>query len=599
MGGMGGVYLAKATGAGGADKVVAIKLLHEHLAGDEAVVKMFLDEARIASALSHVNVCTTFDFGEVEGTYFLVMEYLEGEPLDRVLKQLEAGTDRHPLHPWLVARLLADAAEGLHAAHQLVGADGKPLNVVHRDVSPHNIFVTYDGVTKVVDFGIARARERSSSTEAGAFKGKFEYAAPEQISGGGVDRRADTWALGVCLWELLTGKRLFQREDYSLTARAVIRDPIPKASTVHEDVPPEFDAIIEQALERNPDARFQTAREFGKALRAALADSGTAIDGPTIEEWLEELFPGDRGKRQQLSASVRSSGPEALLETVPAELKIANTSTGSKRNYKSQSGRSGSQSGRSAAKLAPVNEVETRPSQQSVPKRPTPEVDQQEQATDVAPPPESGGSSKGLVFALLALLLIAGGGAAFVFGRPAAEPEPAEEPPVVVKEPTPAPKPPSPPEVATTVDAGSPLAEAPVDAGAQVAVAAPPAIDAGAPAVIAAAPVKAPKETKQPKQPAPVTPPTPVDPPPKPRPEPIAAAPVKGVPGGGQVRFKTPGGVADVYVDGAKVGVTPLILPLPAGKHSFEFKVDGYEFGGPKSITIAPGSDLNIEVDLR
>ena len=639
MGGMGGVYLAKATGAGGADKVVAVKLLHEHMAGDEAVVKMFLDEARIASALNHVNVCSTFDFGEAEGTYYLVMEYLEGEPLNRVLKHLELGTDRHPLHPWLVARLLADAAEGLHAAHQLTGSDGAPLNVVHRDVSPHNIFVTYDGVTKVVDFGIARARERSSSTEAGAFKGKFEYAAPEQITGGGVDRRADTWALGVCLWELLTGKRLFARDDYSATARAVMKEPIQPPSTVRDDVPREFDAIIDQALSRNPDARFQTAREFGRALREALAGSGTAIDGPTVEEWLEALFPGDRAKRQQLSATVRSAGPDALLETVPSALKISDTSTGSKRNFKSQSGgraasssqrlpqvgsqpgRTGSQSGRTGSQSGRTGSQSGRTGSQSG------RTGSQSGRTPLAPsgvegtlspiaiepsPPltpsevegPAASSSKGLVVGLIALVVVVVAGAAFVVLRAPTEPEPIaaiDVPPSPrggegrgEGKHEPAPVPEAEPVEPVIVDAGAtPAPETVVDAGSAVAIVPQPeVIDAGAPTVVAARPVKVPKQPKPTARPALVEPPK--------QPKPVAAvAPVKAIPGGGQVRFKTPGGVADVYIDGVKAGVTPVILQLSAGKHSFELKVEGFEFGGPKSITVAPAGDYNIEVDLR
>jgi hypothetical protein len=280
-------------------------------------------------------------------------------------------------------------------------------------------------------------------------------------------------------------------------------------------------------------------------------------------------------------------------------------------------------------------------------------VDEQDQPTDLAPPQPERSSTKGLVFALLALLVIAGGGAAVVFGRAPEQLEPAEELPVAAKEPAPAPevpKEPKPPERANAepvaIDAGALLAETgavPDAGGAPTTIAAVGPADAGAPLVqtravpdaggaptiaaagsadaaapleetravpdaggaptiaaagpadagaLAARPVKAPK---QPKQPAPAPP---VEAP-RPRPEPVAAAPVKAIPGGGQVRFKTPGGVADVYVDGAKVGVTPLILQLAAGKHSFEFKVDGYEFGGPKSINIGPGSDLNIEVDLR
>ena len=559
---MGGVYLAKATGAGGVDKVVAVKLIHEHMAEDQSVVTMFLDEARIASALNHVNVCSTFDFGEEEGRFFLVMEYLEGEPLNRVLKELGLGTDRHPLHPWLIARLLADAAEGLHAAHQLTGSDGQPLNVVHRDVSPHNIFVTYDGVAKVVDFGIARARERSSSTEAGAFKGKFEYAAPEQIAGGSnVDRRADVWALGVCLWELLTGKRLFARDEYSATVRAVIKDPILPPSSVLPELPAEFDAIAMRALERDPEKRFPTAREFGRALRDALASSGESIDGPSIEEWLEALFPGDRAKRQALSTSVRQAGPDAPLEAVPAALKVnEGTGTGSKRNYGSQSGagsRSGSGSKRNFSS-----------SQMSLPKAreklPEPEPEQPERRSLLLP-----------IGALVGLLVVIAVGVAVLWKAPTVEPM----------------------EVATPVEVIPP---APVAAVAPViprevvipdAAVAAVEVDAGvAPLAVV--------EKKPPKVPKSVPPPVvPVNPPPGvARPLPTSRGSKTG---GGMVHFKTPGGTAEVYIDGVRVGSTPYSADLSPGKHNFELKVSGIEFGGPKALSISPGSELNVEVDLR
>ena len=590
MGGMGGVYLAKATGAGGVDKVVAVKLIHEHMAEDQSVVKMFLDEARIASALNHVNVCSTFDFGEEEGRFFLVMEYLEGEPLNRVLKELGLGTDRHPLHPWLIARLLADAAEGLHAAHQLTGSDGQPLNVVHRDVSPHNIFVTYDGVAKVVDIGIARARERSSSTEAGAFKGKFEYAAPEQIAGGdNVDRRADVWALGVCLWELLTGKRLFARDEYSATVRAVIKEPIPIPSSVLPELPAELDEIAMRALERDPEKRFPTAREFARALRDALASSGESIDGPNIEEWLEALFPGDRAKRQALSTSVRQAGPDAPLEAVPAALKVnEGTGTGSKRNYGSQSG-AGSKSGSGSKR-------NFNSSQMSLPKvRPKPAPDPQAgEATVPGPDPEAGeatrppqeppaqGRSLLLPAALfVGLLVVLGVGVAVLWKSPSVEP---------VEFVTPVEVSPTPP-VAAVVPV---IPREVVTPDAAVAVVVPATADVAVDAGVAFLAVV---QKKPPKIPRVVPPVVPVKPQPVvPRPLPTARGSKTG---GGMVHFKTPGGTAEVYIDGARVGSTPYSADLSPGKHNFELKVSGIEFGGPKALNISPGSELNVEVDLR
>lgn len=565
VGGMGGVYLAKATGAGGADKVVAVKLLHEHLAADEAVVSMFLDEARIVSAINHVNVSTVFDFGEQDGAYYLVMEYLEGESLDRVLKAHLAGTERHPLHPWLIARVLADAAEGLHAAHETKGVDGKPLDVVHRDVSPHNLFITYDGVAKVVDFGIARARERSTATDAGTFKGKFEYASPEQIRGKAVDRRADVWALGVCLWEGVSGARLFQREDPSATGRAVIADAIDPPSSMNPEVPEGFDAIAMRALDRDPSKRFQTAREFARALRELLSKSGETIDAPLVGEWLEELFPGDRDKRQALVSSVRRSGPDAPLESVPAELRIKGTGTGSSRNY-----RTGSSSGQRA----------TMGDSSSGKKVPDP---QRELGTAVQAAPSR--SSVPVVIAVSSLVLVLGGGGLYLASQREPPPtQPVVEPvPVLVRTITL-------PVQTFVLDAGAEaeLADAgvePVDAGS------PEVVDAGA--IEKSAPVATPRPRPLPVSPRPAEP-KPVAPKPV---EPTSV--VKGKPGDGRVRFKTPGATAEVFVDGKLVGNTPLTLELPAGQHSFELKARGFEFGGPQPLKVQVGGDYNVEIDMR
>lgn len=560
VGGMGGVYLAKATGAGGADKVVAVKLLHEHLAADEAVVSMFLDEARIVSAINHVNVSTVFDFGEQDGAYYLVMEYLEGESLDRVLKTHLAGTERHPLHPWLIARVLADSAEGLHAAHETKGVDGQPLDVVHRDVSPHNLFITYDGVAKVVDFGIARARERSTATDAGTFKGKFEYASPEQIRGKNVDRRADVWALGVCLWEGISGARLFQRDDPAATGRAVLNDAISPPSSVNPNVPAGFDAIAMKALDRDPSKRFQTAREFARALRELLSKSGETVDAPLVGEWLEELFPGDRDKRQALVSSVRRSGPEAPLESVPAELRIKGTGTGSSRNY-----RTGSNSGQRAT-IGDSNSGRKDP--------------EREMGTAVQTAPSK--SRVGAVIGAVAILAlaVAGGGA---YLRSQTEPPPTH--PVVEAVPLPVRTITLPPQL-LEIDAG---AAPEVDAGLEpIADAGQEVVDAGAPAVIEKPIAIAPK-------PRPVTPVTPKPVPPKP----IEPTPVAKGKGDGRVRFKTPGATAEVFVDGKLMGTTPMTLDLPSGPHTFELKARGFEFGGPQPLKVQVGGDYNVEIDMR
>lgn len=306
-GGMASVYLARADGPPGFQKLVALKRIHPHLAQERDYVDMFLDEARIASRITHPNVCSVFDFGEVDDEYFIAMEYLVGEPLSRVHRRVVANADqRHsPLLPARMARIVAQACEGLHAAHELKDVDGESLHVVHRDVSAENLFVTYDGTTQVVDFGIAHARQRVHHTEAGQVKGTFPYMAPEQMTAGGVDRRVDIWALGTVLWELLTSRRLFMRDTDVNTMYAVLSSEIRPPSEYREGISPELDEVVLKALHRNPDERWQTAREMGKALRRALAKEPELIGPAEIADWMTELFPDGEARKQRLMEIAR------------------------------------------------------------------------------------------------------------------------------------------------------------------------------------------------------------------------------------------------------------------------------------------------------
>ena len=311
-GGMASVYLARAEGSTGFQKLVALKRIHRHLAGQRDYVEMFLDEARIASRITHANVCSVFDFGETDGEYYIAMEYLVGEPLSRVHRRVMANreqrTSRHL--PARMARVIASACEGLHAAHELKDARGELLNVVHRDVSSDNLFVTYDGVVQVVDFGIAHARQRVHHTSAGQVKGTFPYMAPEQMTAAVVDRRVDVWALGAVLWELLTLRRLFLRDSDVNTMYAVLSGEIPPPSALRPDVSPELDAIVLRALQRNPEERWQTTREMGIALRRFLAKQDELIGPAELAEWMTELFPqGESRKRQLMEIATTSEGP--------------------------------------------------------------------------------------------------------------------------------------------------------------------------------------------------------------------------------------------------------------------------------------------------
>lgn len=310
-GGMASVYLARADGNSGFQKVVALKRIHAHLARERDYVEMFLDEARISSRITHPNVCSVFDFGETDGEYFIAMEYLVGEPLSRVHRRVVANAAQRnsPLLPARMARIVAQACEGLHAAHELKDGNGDSLHVVHRDVSAENLFVTYDGTTQVVDFGIAHARQRAHHTEAGQVKGTFPYMAPEQMTAGGVDRRVDIWALGTVLWELLTLRRLFLRDSDVNTMYAVLSSEIRPPSDYRDGIPPELDEIVLKALQRNPDERWQNAREMGKALRRALAREQELIGPAEIADWMSELFPDGEIRKQRLIEIARIGDP--------------------------------------------------------------------------------------------------------------------------------------------------------------------------------------------------------------------------------------------------------------------------------------------------
>ncbi|MDQ3035412.1 MAG: serine/threonine protein kinase, partial [Myxococcota bacterium] len=318
-GGMATVYLARMSGAAGFEKFVALKRVHPHLATDPAFVEMFLDEARIASRIEHPNVCQVFDFGETDGAYFIAMEFLVGETLGKFQRVISKSDYRnHPRRSFVCARLVADACEGLHAAHELRGRDGEYLNVVHRDISPQNLFVAFDGNTKVVDFGIASASDRVHQTMDGSVKGKFAYMAPEQARGKKVDRRADVFSLGVVLWEMLAFQRLFRRDTPAETLVALLGDPISPPSERSALAPPELDAVVLKALARDPDERYASARELGRDLLRTLGRIGDAVDRAEVAEWLEALFPDGRRRHELLLENARWGDAERVERSSPS-----------------------------------------------------------------------------------------------------------------------------------------------------------------------------------------------------------------------------------------------------------------------------------------
>ena len=293
---MASVHLARMDGPGGFQKWVAIKRIHPHLVEDDQFVDMFLDEARIAAGINHANVAQVFDLGKDDNTYWIAMEYLHGEPLREIMRRAE---ERHSLiSAELAARICSDAAEGLHAAHELRGKNGQLLGLVHRDVTPHNLFLTYDGYTKVVDFGIAKVADRLSSTRAGTLKGKLAYMSPEQVRGAEVDRTTDIFALGVVLWELTTGHRLFRMDTDLDTLEKVQACVVPPPSTIVQNYPVELESVVMKALAKRKQDRFQTARELSRALQNFLMRRGAFVGPEEVAHFVRQVFSDRIQKRE-------------------------------------------------------------------------------------------------------------------------------------------------------------------------------------------------------------------------------------------------------------------------------------------------------------
>jgi eukaryotic-like serine/threonine-protein kinase len=267
-GGMGEIFLARLEGAAGFEKLCVVKRILPHLADDARFRQMLIAEAQIAAKMAHANICQVYELGETAGQLYIVMEYLEGVTMLPLLRR--ASKANAPLDLGFIAGVIQQTTDALHYAHELKDRGGEPLGLIHRDVTPANIFVCDSGVAKVLDFGIAKARGASTKTEDGAVKGKYAYMAPEQLRGTEIDRRVDLFALGVVLYEMVALRRLFQRKTDYLTFRAVMEQPIPDIRRYRPDVPEPMAAVITRALDRDPERRFDTARQLGSAVLDAI-----------------------------------------------------------------------------------------------------------------------------------------------------------------------------------------------------------------------------------------------------------------------------------------------------------------------------------------
>ncbi|WP_394839209.1 serine/threonine protein kinase [Pendulispora rubella] len=311
-GGMSRIYLAVIRGPAGFSKLVVIKRLHEELASDPEFRTMFHEEARLSARLNHPNIVQVNEVGH-DGVHFdIEMEYLEGHSLEAIIRRASSQSGRFPVA--LNLRILSDALAGLHYAHEFRDFEGQPLHLVHRDVSPHNIFVTYDGHVKLVDFGIAKAADSQQHTRTGVLKGKCAYMAPEQLLTLPIDRRIDIYAMGVMLWQVATERKLWKGMSDIEIFQRVAGGEIPRPSTVKPDVPPDLEAIVMKALARNADDRFSSAEELRFALNDYINAHSGRIDERDVSQYVTEMFQKERREirsaiETQMRKETRSSQP--------------------------------------------------------------------------------------------------------------------------------------------------------------------------------------------------------------------------------------------------------------------------------------------------
>lgn len=326
VGGMGEVYLAHKTGPGGFEKWVAIKRIHPQYLEDESYVHMFLDEARIAAAVHHPNVAQVFDLGQEGDEYFIAMEYLHGEHLASFLKRLRQQSEKMD---WcLAAHVISRIAQALHAAHQATTSAGEPLRLVHRDVSPHNIFLTYAGNIKLTDFGVAQAINRLAKTKTGGIKGKVAYMAPEQVLGLELDHRADVFSLGAVLWELIFDRTLFAGESDAAILMQVAKGQVPKPSSILSTLPARLEAILLHALAKEPDQRYGSALEMASDLDEFIKTQGRIVTPRDIAWQMERMFADEKAIKEDLQLRHVADPQNQTSSPANTEIRAVNISGG-------------------------------------------------------------------------------------------------------------------------------------------------------------------------------------------------------------------------------------------------------------------------------
>jgi len=309
-GGMGQIFLARTAGAQGFEKLIVIKRLLPHVAEDEEFREMFFEEARIAARLNHPNLIQIFDLGQDGSSCFLAMEYVAGDDLRRLDRHARA--QGQPIPQGIACRIIADAAAGLDYAHKALNAQGQPLGLVHRDVSPQNILIGFDGAVKLIDFGVVKALDRLQQTMTGILKGKYPYMSPEQASGEDVDRRSDVFSLGIIFWELLARSRLFKGSSDMSTIRLVRECHVRPPSSMNPEVAPELDGLILRALAKDPQSRYPDASALQLGIEEFILRKQLPASSAHLVAYMGNLY-GDRITREpDLSADDLLSSLEEL-----------------------------------------------------------------------------------------------------------------------------------------------------------------------------------------------------------------------------------------------------------------------------------------------
>jgi serine/threonine-protein kinase len=331
LGGMAEILLVRHSNTDGEQRFLVVKRILPHFEQDTDFVQMFLDEAKIGMQLKHPNICQFHQFGADEGSHFIVMEWINGMPLGRLIRKArKSGGVGLPI----ALRIGIDVARALHYAHIANDEHGEPFNIIHRDVSPHNIMIAYNGAVKLLDFGIAKADHRAHKTQAGVVKGKFAYMAPEQCTAGQADHRLDVFALGVCIFETITGRSLYRRKTEAATMRAVIMDPVPSLKERLPDVSDDLDKILQKALAKEAGDRFETAADFANALEQFAKDNEMLGKQREVADFVKKVFPEEftRGPR----VDTVPFGASITLDMHHANDSASSASASSSKSYVSQ-----------------------------------------------------------------------------------------------------------------------------------------------------------------------------------------------------------------------------------------------------------------------